>query len=185
MRQVGRIENPMSADQSIMRPTLLGSLLDAARTTRATAPDVALFESGTVYPQRRRPGPLADEHHAPRRAAQRPGAPRPGAIPTRGEADFFAAKGAAHRAARRCACPGRRARRGEWPFLHPGRSAAVLVGGERVGWLGEMHPLVAALGSRARRRCSSSTSAVASALPGASPYTDLRELPRRCARTSR
>jgi phenylalanyl-tRNA synthetase beta chain len=30
------------------------------------------------------------------------------------------------------------------PFLHPGRSAAVLVEGERVGWLGEIHPLVAA-----------------------------------------
>ncbi len=29
-------------------------------------------------------------------------------------------------------------------FLHPGRSAAVLVGGEHVGWLGEIHPNVAA-----------------------------------------
>jgi phenylalanyl-tRNA synthetase beta chain len=30
------------------------------------------------------------------------------------------------------------------PFLHPGRAAAVRVGGEHVGWLGEIHPLVAA-----------------------------------------
>jgi phenylalanyl-tRNA synthetase beta chain len=29
------------------------------------------------------------------------------------------------------------------PFLHPGRAAAVRVGGEEVGWLGELHPLVA------------------------------------------
>jgi phenylalanyl-tRNA synthetase beta chain len=29
------------------------------------------------------------------------------------------------------------------PFLHPGRSAAVLAGGERIGWVGEVHPLVA------------------------------------------
>jgi phenylalanyl-tRNA synthetase beta chain len=30
------------------------------------------------------------------------------------------------------------------PFLHPGRSATVLVGdGEQIGWLGEVHPLVA------------------------------------------
>ena len=28
------------------------------------------------------------------------------------------------------------------PFLHPGRSATVLAGGERVGFLGELHPLV-------------------------------------------
>ena len=29
------------------------------------------------------------------------------------------------------------------PFLHPGRSAQVLAGGETVGWIGELHPLVA------------------------------------------
>jgi phenylalanyl-tRNA synthetase beta chain len=29
------------------------------------------------------------------------------------------------------------------PFLHPGRSAALIVGGEPAGWLGEIHPLVA------------------------------------------
>jgi len=30
------------------------------------------------------------------------------------------------------------------PFLHPGRSARVLAGGEPAGWLGELHPAVAA-----------------------------------------
>jgi phenylalanyl-tRNA synthetase beta chain len=29
------------------------------------------------------------------------------------------------------------------PFLHPGRAAAVLVGGAEVGWVGELHPEVA------------------------------------------
>jgi phenylalanyl-tRNA synthetase beta chain len=29
------------------------------------------------------------------------------------------------------------------PFLHPGRSARVLAGDEPVGWVGELHPLVA------------------------------------------
>jgi phenylalanyl-tRNA synthetase beta chain len=28
-------------------------------------------------------------------------------------------------------------------FLHPGRAAAVLAGGGTIGWLGELHPLVA------------------------------------------
>jgi phenylalanyl-tRNA synthetase beta chain len=32
---------------------------------------------------------------------------------------------------------------GAEPFLHPGRGAQVLAGGETVGWLGEVHPLVA------------------------------------------
>jgi phenylalanyl-tRNA synthetase beta chain len=31
---------------------------------------------------------------------------------------------------------------GEEPFLHPGRSARVLVAGEDAGWIGEIHPLV-------------------------------------------
>jgi phenylalanyl-tRNA synthetase beta chain len=33
--------------------------------------------------------------------------------------------------------------RGVEPFLHPGRSARVLIGGEAAGWLGELHPAVA------------------------------------------
>jgi phenylalanyl-tRNA synthetase beta chain len=33
---------------------------------------------------------------------------------------------------------------GSEPFLHPGRAAAVLVGGEPAGWLGELHPAIAA-----------------------------------------
>jgi phenylalanyl-tRNA synthetase beta chain len=30
------------------------------------------------------------------------------------------------------------------PFLHPGRAASVEVGGESIGWLGEVHPRIAA-----------------------------------------
>ena len=29
------------------------------------------------------------------------------------------------------------------PFLHPGRAASVVAGGRNIGWLGELHPLVA------------------------------------------
>ena len=32
----------------------------------------------------------------------------------------------------------------QWPFLHPGRSASVLAGEQRLGFAGELHPLVAA-----------------------------------------
>ncbi len=33
--------------------------------------------------------------------------------------------------------------RGAEPFLHPGRSASIIVAGAPVGWIGEVHPLVA------------------------------------------
>ena len=44
------IENPMSADQSVLRTTLLGSLLDAASHNAARGQGVpAIFECGAVY----------------------------------------------------------------------------------------------------------------------------------------
>src|SRR4051794_15258645 len=62
MRNVVAIENPLSEAHPILRPSILGSLLDAARlnTARGTT-ELALFESGTVY---RGAAELADEHHA-------------------------------------------------------------------------------------------------------------------------
>ena len=63
MRRVVEIENPMSEVHSILRPTLLGSLLDVAAHNRDRgAEDLAIFEAGTVY--RKGDGPLASEHQA-------------------------------------------------------------------------------------------------------------------------
>ena len=146
MRRVVAVENPLSDGQSIMRPTLLGSLLDAARhNVSRNGPDVAVFESGTVY-RAASEGPLADEHHAL-------GVLLSGALAPRSwrgaheQADFFAAKALLGALLDRfhldwSVAPG------SWPFLHPGRSAAVLAhaGSSEVvqlGFLGELHPLVA------------------------------------------
>ncbi len=140
LRGVVTLENPLSDGQSIMRPTLLGSLLDAARHNVArNGPDVAIFESGTVY--RASPDVPAHEHHAL-------GALLSGCLAPRawrgepGEADFFAAKALLaalldHFHVEWAVRPR------TWPFLHPGRSAAVLVGEQTLGFLGEVHPLVA------------------------------------------
>jgi phenylalanyl-tRNA synthetase beta chain len=63
--------------------------------------------------------------------------------PEPARADFFAAKGvlAALMSALRVPWEVEPSRE---PFLHPGRSARVLAGGEPAGWLGELHPAVAA-----------------------------------------
>jgi len=152
LRAVVTVENPLSEDQEMMRPTLLGSLLDAARhNVSRGAAEVAIFESGTVY-RARAEGTAgetpADEHHAL-------GALLCGGLGPRswrgerGEADFFAAKALLDGLLSRlriewqavAAAPER------WPFLHPGRCAEVSargVDGEPValGLLGEVHPLV-------------------------------------------
>ena len=148
MRHVVRLENPLSEDLSIMRPTLVGSLLDAARhNAHRNGPDLALFESGTVY-RARENGAGAEEHHA--LGALLSGALAPPSW--RGEApqaDFFAAKALLE------ALLGHfhvdfGVQAGSWPFLHPARSVAVTAradGGRgeemRLGLLGELHPLVA------------------------------------------
>jgi phenylalanyl-tRNA synthetase beta chain len=102
---------------------------------------VAIFESGTVY-RAPAPGvPLADEHHAL-------GALMSGRVEPRSwrgqarEADFFAAKAMLGAVLDGLGVSWSVERSG-WPFLHPGRSASVLAGGERLGFIGELHPLVA------------------------------------------
>jgi phenylalanyl-tRNA synthetase beta chain len=146
MRQVVELENPMSEAQSVLRPTIVGSLLDVAAHNAARGMgDVAIFESGAVYLQHPDPTqPLADEHHA--LAALVTGATAP---PSWRDgpavlADVFTAKGLLEAVAealgvtltfRACA---------DWPFLHPGRTAEVLLDGARVGFAGEVHPAVTA-----------------------------------------
>jgi len=119
------IENPMSADQAVLRTTLLGSLLQAAAHNAARGQGVpGIFESGAVYVATQEQ--LPHEHRAL-------GALVPG--------DVFAAKGyleALLRALRIDAAFSASPQ----PFLHPGRSAEVRVGESIIGWVGDVHPLV-------------------------------------------
>jgi phenylalanyl-tRNA synthetase beta chain len=149
-----RLRNPMSEEQSQLRTTLLGSLLDSLRRNRSRgAHDVRLFEYGNVYLAQPREGertaaelrsePLPEERR--RLGALLTGALRPATWlePAPPQAGFFAAKAvlAALLTALRLDWTVERATE---PFLHPGRAAQVLVGGEPAGWLGELHPAVAA-----------------------------------------
>ncbi|HEX6602092.1 MAG TPA: hypothetical protein VF030_05570, partial [Solirubrobacterales bacterium] len=151
------LANPLSEEQSAMRTTLLGSLLDiAARNLARGAGSLALFESARVYlsaplePQLsteplagrfagERPAPFAEPH---RFAGIAVGSLAPRSWRGGGEAaDFFALKGvlealAGHLGVQLDFAPA------EEPFLHPGRSAAVSIDGAPAGWLGEVHPLV-------------------------------------------
>jgi phenylalanyl-tRNA synthetase beta chain len=149
------VANPLSEDQSAMRTTLLGSLLDsAARNAARGAERLALYELGSVYldgPAPPEGGPLAGdfpgERPAPVTEPLRVGAMALGPLEPRSwrsaaqPADFFALKGVAEALAGQLRvelgfAPG------EQPFLHPGRAAAVSVGGADAGWIGEVHPLV-------------------------------------------
>jgi phenylalanyl-tRNA synthetase beta chain len=147
------ISNPLSEDQSVMRTTLVGSLLDVAKHNIAHGAErVALFESGRVYLPDETPsgGPLggqfSGEQAPPAAEPHRLGclASGPPARSWRGgeePVDFFALKGALEALAARLGVE-LEYEAGARAFLHPGRSAAVHVGGAEAGWLGELHPLV-------------------------------------------
>ena len=143
LRRTVTLANPLSTDLSVLRTTLLGSLLDTARHNGARgAATVRLFEAGAVYlPTEPQQLPREPYHMgAVLTGAVRPASWRDGHPPA---ADFFAAKGVLE------GLMG--ALRADWrletahePFLHPGRSARILVDGAEAGWIGEIHPLVAA-----------------------------------------
>ncbi len=149
------LSNPLSEDHSTMRPLLLSGLLDAAQRNAAHgAPAVALFESAHVYepsgdldaPAGSPEGatPATERHHlAGLITESSPATWRSKA----GAADFYAAKGYV---AALLAVAGLELTvepTADLPYLHPGRTARALVhaGGELVdvGWIGELHPLVA------------------------------------------
>ena len=149
------LSNPLSEEQSVMRTTVLGSLLDVAQRNLARGVDrVALFESGRVYLQ---PGEAAGdgalagtfpgEQSAPVLEPHRFCCLAVGPLTSRSwrdegdPGDFFALKGVLealgnHLGVEPSFEPGSQ------PFLHPGKAAAVHISGVPVGWLGELHPLV-------------------------------------------
>jgi phenylalanyl-tRNA synthetase beta chain len=159
------LSNPLSEDQSVMRTTVLGSLLDIAQSNLARGADrVALFESGRVYlstpPTGRNPGPdsgnrpirplfgdFAGKRAAPAAEPHRIASLAVGPLVAKswrggGEpADFFALKGTLEGLAGQLGVE-LSVEPAEQPFLHPGRSARIDVAAQPAGWIGELHPLV-------------------------------------------
>ncbi len=146
-RRAVELQNPMSGDQSLLRTTLLGSLLDIARHNVAHgAVDLALFETGTVFrtrdPADGADARLPDERRALGVLASGRLAPPTWGAPDPPRADFFAVKGILEALAAALRVRVKMAKAPQ-PFLHPGRSATVLAAEAPIGWLGELHPLVA------------------------------------------
>ncbi len=167
-RAAPALENPLSEEQSLLRTTLLGSLLDTAAHNRARGiEDLRLFEVGSVFARAgdRETGVLERRALAVllsgRLLEPSWNSPDPPV------AEFYAAKAvlealaSALRVRELTLAPARE------PFLHPGRSATIHVGADRasddradgdarhrhkgdadareaIGWIGELHPLVAA-----------------------------------------
>ena len=153
-REPIKVSNPLSLDHSQLRTALLGSLLDAARYNLAHGAErVALYESGRAYLREGDGaggvlgGHFAGDRPPPAHEPHRIGCLAVGSLAPQSwrggdaAADFFALKGTLEALAAQLGAE-LEVEQGSEPFLHPGRSATVLLGGVEAGWIGELHPLV-------------------------------------------
>ena len=138
-----RVVNPIAASYSVMRSSLIGSLVEVLRLNLSRkAVRVRVFELAKVYERRDAADigelAVAGLHQPLKLAGLAFGPAEPLQWGTAERAvDFFDVKGDIESlllpaAARFVAAP--------HPALHPGRSAAVELGGRRIGFVGELHP---------------------------------------------
>ena len=135
--------NPMNAEQSIMRQTIIPGLLHSVAYNQSHGvKNVQLYETGKVFVAhegRKKPkekeklaGVLAGSMFDPSWNVA------PAAF------DFFDGKGVVESIARELALPKLRFKAlsaDDAPHLQPGRAAEVFSGGTSLGWVGELHPL--------------------------------------------
>ncbi|MDX2161863.1 MAG: phenylalanine--tRNA ligase subunit beta [bacterium] len=138
------LANPITLDKTVMRHTLLVSLIENARANARYALRQQVFEIGSVYL------PVAGEllPAEPRRlailisGARHIGGGWMGAE-SDANVDFYDLKGVIEHLLAGLHIDDARFVRGTHTSFHPGRSADLHIGGQSVGTLGEVHPLVA------------------------------------------
>lgn len=134
------IKNPLSDEQSVMRTTIVYSLLrDALKNFASGCADVKLFEIGRTYLWEKGAQEPAECNRAAflitgRRYEERWNLPVE-------NADFYDLKCCVENVfhALTISIPSYRADSSE-PFLHPGKSCGLFSGDNRIGFLGEVHP---------------------------------------------
>jgi phenylalanyl-tRNA synthetase beta chain len=136
------LANPIAADLSDMRPSLIPGLVTSAQKNADHGfPDVALFEVGQVF-KSDQPQDQLTAASGVRRARARPeGAGRHWHID--GEADVFDVKADALAVLVAAGAPPQALQvvPGGPNWLHPGRSGTIQIGPQNVlGYFGEMHP---------------------------------------------
>ena len=131
------IENPLSENFAVLRPSVLPGLLDAlAHNRRREQRDVRLFEVGNRFSRTRGESPVL--------ACAWTGAATPehwsgGAR----EVDFFDMKGVAEQVCRALGADALRIETHREAWLVAGRAAMLVSGGARLGVLGQLAPAVA------------------------------------------
>jgi phenylalanyl-tRNA synthetase beta chain len=177
-----RLVNPISSERVVMRQSVLASVLEVAAANLRHTNDLRLFEVGHVY--------------LPRAGAKLPDEPRrlalvltgrrqaefwaEGSGTTAGQVGFFDLKGVLDSLADDLHLPQVSCRAAPAPYLHPGRAAQLLVGGQPVGHFGEMHPMTAQaydLGNRTMLVAEFDLEAILAAVPNRYAYSPVPRFP--------
>lgn len=143
--EAAELINPMNAEQSCMRRTIVPGLLRSVAYNQSRGvSNIQLYEIGTVFSAREG---AAQPKERRKLAGVLAGAMGPAAWNNAPAAfDFFDGKGVLESIARELALSKVRFKAlsaEEAPHLQPGRAAQMLSGGDVVGWVGEIHPLAA------------------------------------------
>ncbi len=133
--------NPIASHLSVMRSTLLGGMVNAlSYNVSRKAARVRVFEIGRVYRRDRnlQGGPLqvagVDQPNRVAGLAYGENDDEQWGMTSR-DVDFFDVKGEIERL-----LPGARFVAHQHPALHPGRSASIEFEGQRIGFMGQLHP---------------------------------------------
>lgn len=129
------ISNPLGEDYSIMRTLPLNGMLTSLSTNFGRRnKDVRLYEMGNIYLPKQLPLTELPEERMQLTFGMY------------GDGDFFTMKGVIEELLYQTGLR-KKAQydpHAELPFLHPGRKAAIVYDGAVIGYLGEVHPTVAA-----------------------------------------
>jgi phenylalanyl-tRNA synthetase beta chain len=140
-RRTMKLRNPLSEEQSVMRTTLVPSLLEnVSWNIRHQVREVRLFElAKTFWPETDDPNELPVEREMLGGVLSGSMSSGTWCDPER-EPDFFDLKGIVEELLDRFGVRGLRFVRSKEPFLHPGRSADLILKDGGVGFIGEVHP---------------------------------------------
>ena len=136
-RQAVVITNPLGEDQSLLRTTALPAMLEAAaRNYNYRSPSIHLFEPSKIYLPKLDENGKTDPHQLPEEKSVL-------VMATYGD-DFFHLKGCIEGILTMLSISGCVFTPcNDNPCYHPGRCAKVSIGDVEVGYMGQVHPLVA------------------------------------------
>lgn len=134
LRRTVQISNPLGEDFSIMRTTPMNGILTSlAFNYNHRNKNVRLYELGNIYLPKSLP------------LTELPEERMQFTLGMYGEGDFFTMKGVVEEFLDKLGISGRKTYdpADKKPYLHPGRQADIFYGKVKLGYLGEVHPLVA------------------------------------------